>query len=87
MMSDIDLEGERLAALYRYQILDTEPEIAFDDLIQLAAKICDTPIALLGFIDEHRQWFKSKVGLTVSETSRDVAFCAHTIRPQSSGAM
>lgn len=72
-------ETDRLSALQRYDILDTSPEQAFDDLARLAAQICQTPIALISLVDADRQWFKSKVGLTVSETSRDVAFCAHAI--------
>ncbi|OYE05476.1 GAF domain-containing protein [Nostoc sp. 'Peltigera membranacea cyanobiont' 232] len=68
----IDTELARLEALRQYQILDTEPEKAYDNLAQLAAFICDTPISLVNFIDENRQWFKAKVGLDVSEMPRCV---------------
>ena len=72
-------EAARLAAVRAYQILDTDPEQAYEDLVFLASVICRTPIAVLTLIDEHRQFFKAKVGLPVSETSRDVSFCAHAI--------
>jgi signal transduction histidine kinase len=72
-------EMARLQALRQYRILDTVCEAAFDDLTRLAAQVCGTPIALISLIDECRQWFKSKVGLDVESTTRDVAFCAHAI--------
>ena len=72
-------EAERLAVLRRYNILDTDAEQAFDDIARLVAHICGTPIALVSIIDTTRQWFKAKVGIDVSETARDLAFCAHAI--------
>ena len=72
-------ERERLKALLRYEILDTDSERHFDDLTLLASHICQTPIALVSLVDKDRQWFKARVGLSVSETSRDVSFCAHAI--------
>ena len=72
-------ETERLEALRSYHILDTAPEQAYDDLAMLAAQICEAPVALISLVDDARQWFKSKLGLDRGETSRDTAFCAHTI--------
>ena len=73
-------EAKRLKVLWQYDVLDTVPEELFDDLTELAACICEAPIALISLVDENRQWFKSKVGTTVTETSRDVSFCAHAIK-------
>lgn len=74
-----DNESQRLKALKDYNILDTINEIEFDRLTELAAIICDVPIALISLIDEKRQWFKSNVGLDATETPRDISFCQYTI--------
>lgn len=72
-------EVERLQALREYSILDTLPEQDFEDITKIASEICQTPVALITLIDSDRQWFKSNHGLTVTETPRDYAFCAHAI--------
>ena len=72
-------EPELVEALQRYEILDTPSEQAFDDLTLLAAHICATPIAMVSLVDSNRQWFKSRVGIELTQTPRDVAFCAHAI--------
>jgi anti-sigma regulatory factor (Ser/Thr protein kinase) len=76
-------EGARIAALKQYEILDSEPELAFDDLTLLASHICETPIAAITMVDTDRQWFKSRVGLDVAETPRDISFCTHAIEQRS----
>jgi len=73
-------ERKRLNVLWQYEVLDTLPEAIFDDLTELAAGICEAPIALISLVDEKRQWFKSKFGVTVNETSRDISFCSHAIK-------
>ena len=72
-------ELERLAALKRYNILDTLPDNAFDDATKLVSYICGVPIAHISFIDENRQWFKSEIGIGVSEVPREITFCRYTI--------
>ena len=75
-----ETERRRLKALSAYDVLDTPPELPFDDLVALAARGCGTPVALISLIDAERQWFKAKVGVAVHETHRDLAFCDHAIR-------
>lgn len=72
-------ENERLQELKNLEILDTEPEKAFDDLTILAAAITDSPISLVSLVDAERQWFKSKCGIDATETPRELSFCAHAI--------
>ncbi len=80
MMSSND--AARVDALQKYAILDSEPEQAFDDLALLASHVCKTPIALISLVDEDRQWFKAKVGISATETARSIAFCSTAIQQQ-----
>lgn len=73
-------EKRRLKVLWQYDVLDTVPEEVFDDLTELAARICEAPMALISLVDEDRQWFKSRFGMTLPETPRDVSFCEHAIK-------
>ena len=72
-------EVRRLKVLWQYDVLDTVPEEVFDDLTDIAAHICEAPVALISLVDENRQWFKSRVGVSLQETSRDISVCAHAI--------
>ncbi len=72
-------ETERLRELHSYAILDTLPQEEYDRITTIASEICETPISLISLLDESRQWFKSRQGLEVNETPRDIAFCAHAI--------
>lgn len=72
-------EEDRLAALQRFELLDTPAEPAFDQITRLAAKLLKVPVALISLVDRDRQWFKSRVGLPVRETPREHAFCAHAL--------
>jgi GAF domain-containing protein len=73
-------DAARVSALQKYAILDSEPEQAFDDLTLLASYVCKTSMALISLIDEDRQWFKSKIGISATETTRDIAFCSTAIQ-------
>ena len=72
-------EAQRLAALRSYRVLDTAPEPVFDDVTRLVARHFNVAMVLVSLIDEARQWFKSRVGIEITETPRETAFCAHTI--------
>ena len=72
-------EPKRLKVLWQYDVLDTVPEEVFDNLTELAAHICEAPIAVISLVDEDRTWYKSKIGLPVSESSRDISLCSHAI--------
>lgn len=73
-------ERERLAALARYGVLDTPREAGFDQLAELASRLCNAPIAVVNLIGADRQWFKAEVGLGVRETPLDVSFCRHFLQ-------
>ncbi|MBA4177480.1 MAG: hypothetical protein C0505_13125 [Leptothrix sp. (in: Bacteria)] len=78
--ADESAEAERLATLHRYGVLDTGNLEEIDEIIELAAAVCDVPMALVSLIDRDRQWFKSRAGIDVAESERAIAFCDHTIR-------
>jgi GAF domain-containing protein len=79
MNSTIDDEKARQQALERLQVLDTPDEQAYDDITSLAADLCGTPMALISLTDNHRQWFKSRVGLQAREMPRENSFCSHAL--------
>ena len=72
-------EPARQAALERYEILDTLPERAYDDVTALVALLCDAPVSLVGLIDRERNWLKSRHGVPMSESPRELSFCGHAI--------
>ncbi|HEX8833911.1 MAG TPA: GAF domain-containing protein, partial [Abditibacteriaceae bacterium] len=72
-------EAERLQVLRDYDILDTPPEMAFERLVNMAARLFDVPIALVSLVDSERQWSKACFGVDTRESSREVSFCAHAI--------
>jgi diguanylate cyclase (GGDEF)-like protein len=73
-------EAARLAALHQLGILDTPPEERFDCVTRLARRMFGAPIALVSLVDADRQWFKSRAGLEVPETSRAISFCGHAVQ-------
>jgi diguanylate cyclase (GGDEF)-like protein/PAS domain S-box-containing protein len=80
MLAELQQDERRIEALLLYGVLDTPAEADFDDITALAARYFDVPIALISLIDRDRQWFKSRVGLDVTQTSRDIAFCDTAIK-------
>lgn len=72
-------EAQRLRVLAEYEIVGTEAEAAFDEIVDFAARLCEAPTALISFIQADRQWFKARVGMEAQETSREVAFCVHCL--------
>lgn len=85
MHTSLEHEQARLEALHRLEVLDTTAEAVLDRITRVAAALFEVPICLISLVDENRQWFKSCYGLALSETSRDVAFCAHTIELEQPG--
>ena len=80
-----EMEAARLCTLAACGILDTAPEPGFDAVVKAASYICQTPISLVSFIDQDRQWFKACVGLEIPSTPRNISFCSHAIsRPDDS---
>src|SRR5690349_20472326 len=72
-------EEDRLDALRSFGVLDTDPEPAFDEIVQIAAQICNVPIAAVSFVDEHRQWFKAVLGYGSREIQLDLSICVHAL--------
>lgn len=81
-VSPESIENERLQALLGTHLLDSAPNARFDTITNLVARVFRAPIALISLVDEHRQWFLSRVGLNVTETPRCDAFCAHAINEE-----
>jgi PAS domain S-box-containing protein len=73
-------EEARLESLQSYEIMDSEAEGAFDDLVKLASQVCGTPVALVTLLDRERQWFKATYGWNGVGMPRDISFCTHAIR-------
>jgi diguanylate cyclase (GGDEF)-like protein len=73
-------EDARVAALHRYEVLDTQPEEVFDRITRLVKVVLEMPMAVVSLVDRERQWFKSKQGVKAAETPRNISFCTHTIQ-------
>jgi two-component system, NtrC family, sensor kinase len=80
ILGAVEHQTARLKRLYQYEILDTPAEEDFDDLTKLAAQICQTPVALITFVDAYRQWFKSKVGMEIINAPLEAGFCPFTVQ-------
>ena len=76
---DYTFDRDRLQALAQFDILDTPPERGFDDIVELAALICNVPVALVSLVAGNRQWFKAKVGIDDCETNLNSSVCAHAL--------
>ncbi|MCE3025426.1 GAF domain-containing protein [Salinicola sp. DM10] len=77
--SSPDNEQTRLSALHKLELLDTQADEGFDRLTELATRIFDVPMSMITLVDEDRQWFKSRQGLSVCETPRRISFCGHVV--------
>ncbi len=77
---EIDDEEARLETLHRYEVLDTKPEEAFERITRIARTLLEIPMVMVSLVDRHRQWFKSRQGLDISETPREISFCTHAIK-------
>lgn len=72
-------ELARLQLLRSTGLLDSPPEVEYDNIVQLASEICQTPVAVISLVDDERQWFKSIIGIEANESPRRISFCGHTI--------
>lgn len=79
MFTKPENELKRLESLFEYQLLDTEPEQEYDDIVKIIAHICDTPIALIALLDEKRKWHKATCGTNSSGSPREITICSYTI--------
>lgn len=77
--AEIEREAARLSALARFDVLDTPREESFDRIARLARRLFGVPVAIVSFIDAHRQWYKAQEGAEVSEVAREHTFCRHVI--------